>query len=47
MKQSRSSIKYRYLWFFSLIFVTSVSHGALLDSGFSADFEISVKGIYV
>lgn len=47
MKQSRSRIAYRYLWFFSLIFATSISHGALLDTGFRAQFEVSVKGIYV
>ena len=38
---------YRSLWFFSLIFMTSVSRGALLDSGFKAEFEVRVKGIYV
>jgi len=47
MKQNRSRINNRYLWFFSLIFVTSVCHGALLDSGFKAEFEVRVKGIYV
>jgi len=47
VKQTSPNIKHRYLWFFSLIFVTSVSHGALLDSGFKAEFEVKVKGIYV
>ena len=47
MKQNRFRIKYRYFWLFSLIFVTSVSHGALLDSGFGAEFDVRVTGIYV
>ena len=47
MKQNRFRIKYRYFWLFSLIFVTSVSRGALLDSGFGAEFDVRVTGIYV
>jgi len=47
MKQQRIHLKHRYLWFFSLIFITGVSHGTLLDSGFRAEFEVRVKGIYV
>jgi hypothetical protein len=46
MKQNRSRIKYRYLWFFCLISVTSVSQGALLDSDFTAEFEVRAAGIY-
>lgn len=38
---------HRYFWFFSLICIASVGHGALLDSGFRAEFEVRVKGIYV
>ena len=41
------TIKHRIFWFFSLIFITGVSHGTLLDSGFRAEFEVRVKGIYV
>jgi hypothetical protein len=47
VKQHRFHLKHRYLWFFSLIFITGVSHGTLLDSGFRAEFEVRVKGIYV
>ncbi len=47
VKSHNSIIKHRYFWFFSLIFITSVSHAALLDSGFRAEYEVRVKGIYV
>lgn len=47
MKQHRSTTRSRYLWFFGLIFTLNVSHGALLDTGFRAEFEVKVKGIYV
>lgn len=47
MKQHSPLLKQRYLWFFCLLSITRLGHGALLDSGFRAEFEVKVKGIYV
>ena len=47
VKRSNLTAQYRFLWFFGLLFLTSICHGALLDSGFRAEYEVRVKGIYV
>lgn len=38
---------HRYFWLLGLFFVTNICHGALLDSGFRAVYEVRAKGIYV
>jgi hypothetical protein len=47
VKQSKHTSRYRFVWLFGLLFLTNICHGTLLDSGFRAEYEVRVKGIYV
>ncbi len=47
MNQRNPTVRRQFIWLLGLLFLTNPSHATLLDSGFRADYEVKVKGIYV